>query len=160
MSNQSIPEFITTLMDKVTSLKTIQKNFVEENYQNSSEYSNSDTPNEWIIEDNYQKNSRMQRLINKTEDNLLMQEIIELINKSNDLNIIWKIEKIYKVGGDKWDKFLFCIFYGVLDTKRGTIESQIKMSVHPGPMPFFVNCWKKWDELHKGPWIEDYKDPQ
>lgn len=161
MSDQTNPEFITnTLVDKVTSLKNIQKNFVEQNYPNSSEYLHSDTPNEWIIEDNYEKNSRMQRLINETENNLIMHEIIKLINESNDVNIIWKIEQIYKVSGDKWDKFLFCIFCGAVDNERRLIEPQIRMGLDPGPIPFFVICWKKWDESHSGPWIEDYQDPK
>jgi len=147
-------DYLTELFVKCETLKQFQINFINSNKMLTSVFTApelKDTPEYWMLEYRQYggnidkpayKVSRLQKLLDETKDNSNFLEILERVKNSQDEDIIWKIEFIYKKDYNNWNAFAFSL-----------VASSIKSYVGDNLV------WKKWESTHEDGWLNSYKSP-
>lgn len=136
----------STVINNISSLKYFQNIFISKNrtFIPNPAYAAPElfsSPEQWKLE--YQasgENSRLNKLMDETGERDDFKNIFELVQTTDDPNIIWKIESNYKSDGSKeWDLFLFSVVFSMIASKLDTIGIT------------------KWKESHKESWSLPYE---
>ena len=137
------------LLIKCQALKHFQNAFIDLNKRKCNAFTAPelyDTPENWLIEFRSQSKpdmakSRLQKLLELTQENYNLIDIIEIIKSTDNDNIIWEIEYIFKKDNFMWDAFMFSLVASTLFEKVNNF------------------AWKKWAELHTDGWLLPYSNP-
>ena len=161
MSTSTKQEMHNAFIENVNSLKDAQFRFImTKSYNAHPDYTASkffikSTPKDWQNENkggggtcSYGHNpSNNQMLINFTRDATQLDLIVKYINNSDDPNIIWELEKIYKSSDDtdwtEWNGYVFSVtatwlYTHTIETNRG---------------------FNKWLATHSQCWTNPYTEP-
>ena len=144
-----------TLLEKCIALKNFQNDFIIEN-RNSNDNNPFkapeivDSPLNWMEEykaygGSYGNpsllNSRLQTILDLTQENSNFKEIMELVTNTNNDYIVWEIEKIYKKNFDIWNAFMFSLIASAFCSHLNN------------------TAWNKWKKAHTDGWMLEYSDP-
>ena len=145
MTSVPVVDPISTLKDIITTLKNFQNIFKNnhENYIPNPDYASPElftSPEQWRREyAAFGPNSRLAKLMNQTGERHEFDYILKFIKSSDDPNIIWQIEQIYKSNSsNEWDLFFFSAVFSMIAFKLETIGIA------------------KWKEAHKAGWSRPY----
>jgi hypothetical protein len=146
MTSVPVVDPISTLKDNITTLKNFQNIFKNnhENFIPNPNYASPElftSPQEWQAEyAAFGQKSRLEKLMNQTGERQEFEFIFNFIKSSDDPNIIWEIEQIYKSNSsNEWDLFFFSAVFSMIAFKLETIGIT------------------KWKEAHKAGWSRPYE---
>jgi hypothetical protein len=145
MTSVPVVDPISTLKDNITTLKNFQNIFKNnhENFIPNPNYASPElftSPQEWQAEyAAFGQKSRLEKLMNETGVRTDFDYILKFIKSSDDPNIIWQIEEIYKSNSFlEWELFFFSVVFSMVNSRLETIGIT------------------KWKEAHKKGWCKPY----